>query len=352
MEERHVKFLLKLFYTALAAFALYFLFPWLSPFLLALGLAALLEPCVRFVMERLHLSRSVAAGLCTGLLVALLLGLCVGLLVRGTYEAGVLLRQLPALLDLLSVWKERLEEGLYRLVVTAPTPLRDFLRKTTGSLISQGVTVPGALYSWVMDLLVRVTAAAPGVVLFSFTTVLATYFSSAYRAPLLGFLRRQLPRSFRQKLPAIKLQIGTALGGWLRAQAILLLITFVVLTAAFLLMGVDLALLIAAGTALLDALPIFGCGTVLLPWALFSLLFGDRTRGLLLLLLYGVLWLTRSILEPRLVGDRVGLHPIAALFSMYGGFHFFGVAGMILAPIAAILLKQLHNCGLFRLWRD
>ena len=110
-----------------------------------------------------------------------------------------------------------------------------------------------------------------------------------------------------------------------------------------LLLRVDLALVLSALIALVDALPVLGTGTVLVPWALVSLLGGNWKLALGLAVLYGVIWLVRSLLEPRLIGSRVGLPPLAALLSLYVGFQAFGVAGMILAPLLAVLVRQLWS---------
>lgn len=98
-----------------------------------------------------------------------------------------------------------------------------------------------------------------------------------------------------------------------------MLITFGELALGLLLLRVDLALVLSALIALVDALPVLGTGTVLVPWALVSLLGGNWKLALGLAVLYGVIWLVRSLLEPRLIGSRVGLPPLAALLSLYVG---------------------------------
>ena len=116
-----------------------------------------------------------------------------------------------------------------------------------------------------------------------------------------------------------------ALGGWLKAQGLLMLITFGELAAGFLLLRVELSLLLAGLVALVDALPVFGTGTVLLPWAVLALLGGDVRMSVGLLVLYSVISLVRSLLEPR---------------------QALGVLGMLLAPLAAVLARQLWDSGL------
>ena len=212
--------------------------------------------------------------------------------------------------------------------------------------------LPDWLYRTLSTWTVSALAALPDWGLFLFTTGLATYFTSAGRPALLAFLRRQAPPSWRPALRTGCRRFRATAGGWLKAQGMLMLITFGELTLGFLFLGVDLSILLAALTALVDALPVFGTGTVLIPWALLELLSGRFSMALGLFVLYLIVSLVRSLLEPKLVGDRVGLPPLAALLCMYVGFRAFGVVGMVLSPLAAILIKEAHDCGIVRLWRD
>ena len=132
---------------------------------------------------------------------------------------------------------------------------------------------------------------------------------------------------------------------------VLILTTFVILLAGFTWMGLEYALLAAVFTALVDALPVLGTGTVLVPWALGRLLLGDTGQALALLALYAVGMLVHTLLEPRLLAGQVDLPPITALLAMYLGFHFMGVGGMILLPIVLLLLKQFQDAGVVKLWR-
>lgn len=337
---------------ALLWLLLQFLLPWTLPFWIALGLAALLERPVCILTDRLRLPRWAASAVCTLLLVLLLSGLLTLLLWRVWYEASLLVKRLPALLSALPAMGEQVEAWAYRFIIAAPPEMQDFLRNALESLLSQAAVLPTELYGRAASWTAEVLSALPDWGLFLFTTGLATYFSSSSRPALLSFLRRQLPSAWRPAARNGLRRLRGTLGGWLRAQGMLMLITFGELAVGFWLLGVELSLLLALLVALVDALPVLGTGTVLLPWAAVELLSGDSTLSLGLLVLYGVVSLIRSLLEPKLVGERVGLPPLAALLAMYVGFCAFGVAGMVLSPLAAILVKELHDCGLVRLWRD
>lgn len=355
-ENKHLRFLLKLFYIGLALLGgwifLTVLLPWVLPFLLALGLSWLLERPVSLLTRKFHLPRWLAAAICTLLLVLLLCGGLGLVLWRAGYEVALLLGRLPTLLAGLPSAGHALEDWAYRFIVALPVQFQEFFRQALTGLISEGITLPNRFYDALAGLVTGTAAALPNVMLFLFTTALATYFSTATSPQLLAFLRRQVPERWRARVDEARSILKGAFGAWLRAQGLLMLITFGELTAGLLLLRVDLALLLAGLIALVDALPIFGTGTVLIPWAVLAFLSGDWTLAVGLAVLYGVVSFVRSLLEPKLVGDRIGLPPLAALFAMYLGFSAFGVWGMIFAPLAAIFIKQLHDCGVIRLWRQ
>ena len=188
-------------------------------------------------------------------------------------------------------------------------------------------------------------------VLFCATTLLAVLFTAGSYPRIRAFLRRQLPEDRLRQARGVKADLLATLGKWCKAQCILLGVTFCELLTGFLLLRQGYALLLAALIAVIDALPVFGTGTVLVPWGALCLLTGNVPKGLGLLALYGVISLVRSVLEPKIMAAQVDLPPLAALAAMYVGFCAFGVAGMVLCPMALLFVKQLHDSGWLRLWK-
>lgn len=354
-ENKHLRFLLCLLYGGLLVGGVWLacrvVLPWLLPFVVALGLSLLLEPPIRLLTRRLGMGRRWAAGLCTGALAGGLLGVLGLLGWRIWYELTLLLERLPLLLaglpDLAGQWESR----IYRFLVALPLPVQEPARRALEGLMEQGAALPGQFYRWLTGAVTDLAAALPAALLAVTTTLLAVYFISASRPQLVELARERLPGRWLEGIQGLKAGFQTALGGWLKAQLLLMLITFGELTAGLLALRVELALLLAGLIALLDALPVFGAGVILVPWGLGALLGGQTLLGVGLLVLCGVVMLVRSLLEPRLVGRRVGLHPLAALISMYVGFQAFGVPGMILAPLAAVLAKQLWSSGVLQAFR-
>ena len=162
------------------------------------------------------------------------------------------------------------------------------------------------------------------------------YFSVEYDV-VCGALMRLVPARYAPRLPQWKKRAVGAFKRYLRAYFLLLLLTFFELLVGLAILGSDYVFLLAFLTALLDILPVLGVGTVLLPYALFSFVMGNRFLGLGLLILYGVITLVRQIVEPHLVGKSLGLHPILMLMSFYVGLRLFGVGGILIGPAVALL---------------
>lgn len=312
------------------------LLPLALPFLVGAAGAWLMEPAVTLLTGRLRLPRRWAAGLCT-------LGLAAGaaagaglVLWRLWYEALRLASGLPALLEEAEALLAWGEEWLTRALIALPPELREGLLQAAEGGEEALLALPGQVGGW----LAGAAAGLPGAGLFLFAALLSAYYLSAGR-PGLSAALDCLPPQRREKILGWLAAAGQALRGWLKAQGLLALTSFGLSALGLLVLGVEPALLAAGGIALVDALPVLGSGAVLLPWALVVLVLGNLPMGLGLLGLYAVLTITRSLLEPRLVGRQAGLPPLLALVSMYGGFRLLGVGGLILAPLGAMVAWQL-----------
>ena len=143
-----------------------------------------------------------------------------------------------------------------------------------------------------------------------------------------------------EKILPVARRIKTALGGWVKAQLKLAGLCFGVVCGGFLLLGIPYAPVWAALTALVDAVPVLGTGTVLIPWSLVCLLQGQRVRALGLVAVYVVALIARSALEPRLVGKQLGLDPLVTLAALYTGFRIWGIPGMLLSPLLCVAVAE------------
>ena len=341
MQEKQRAFLVRTAYWAVWAVLLWlgvrYLLRWLLPFLLALALAAAVEPVIAWCRRRMGLKRGFTAAVVTIAVTGAILALAAVIVWQLIRQAAELLGQLPGLLAGLPGMTEDLRQRLEDFCAACPQGLRSWLEEVPALLGTLAAGAPGP-------------PPLPGVFLFCGTTALAVFFTAGSYPRVMAFFRRQLGHRL-DRARGVKANLLSTLGKWCRAQAILLGVTFCQLLAGFLLMGQRYALLLAAVTALVDALPVFGTGTVLLPWAAVCLLAGQAPRAVALAALYAVISAVRSLLEPKVMAAQAGLPPLAALAAMYAGFRALGVAGMILLPMALLFVKQLHDEGYVGLWK-
>ena len=328
-----------------------YLLPILWPFLLAFLTAAICEPAADFLSEKCHLRRGVASALCVTIILASLVGFFLLVVVRLIDEAAGLLEELPRLTAGLPQVFERVELAFRRMIASAPEGVREYIEGAVDAIGQRAAEIPAQISGWALGKLRAAAAGAPGTVLAVATYVIGAYFISAGFRSVKTFLARQIPESMRKTAHSVKGDLLDGVGRWLRAEAALLGVTFVELTAAFTVMGVEYGAVIALLTALIDALPVFGAGIVLLPWAGVSLLAGEAGRAWGLVITYLVVTLVRQCLEPKLIGDQFGVAPAAALLAMYAGFRLCGVMGMVLFPFGLMLVNQMDTKGYIKLWK-
>ena len=135
--------------------------------------------------------------------------------------------------------------------------------------------------------------------------------------------------------------VGKALKSYAKAYLLIMLLTFCEVFVGLLIMRRRYAFILAFLIAVVDILPIFGAGTVIIPWAVFELITKDTRTGLGLLILYGVVTIIRQIAEPKIVGESLGIHPLATLVAMFAGLKLFGFVGVLFAPMVAIVVKEI-----------
>lgn len=320
-----------------------YVLPVLLPFVLGWGFASLAEPGVRFLTERVGLPRGLASltAVGSGFLMVLALVWILG---------AALYRQLAGLSGgLVGIYAgaasviASLRDWSLGLAARAPQGVSVGLSRWLGRLFSDGSVLLEQAAGRALGMAGGLMEGLPMGALTVGTTVLASFMISAQLPSLKEKLRRLEQRPWIHKWVKTLRRFGTALGGWLRAQAKLSGITFVIVGAGLLLLRSGNPLLWAGLTALVDAVPVLGSGTVLIPWSLVCLIQGENIRALGLLGVYVTAMVTRSVLEPKFLGKQLGLNPLVTLLAIYAGFRLWGVVGMIFAPILAVTARQVAS---------
>lgn len=310
---------------------------WMLPFTLALIMGQMLEPPIRFLQKHTPLKRPIWA-VAIGLLFFALIGFVIYLLVAHAVDEIRLLS-----LDWGNI-ANSISRSLESLLHTVESKLEIF--GSGPSLDMDGIfdTLNSAVYSLIRQLLTAMASFAtslPQVLMGVLVTIVATILLMSSRDRILQFAQRQFPDIWVAGALNIRNDLLGALGGYFKAQAKIMTIVFIELLIGFSIIGSQYAVLIALSTALLDALPVFGAGAVLIPSALWGLIFGDYRMGIGCAIMYGCTLVLRQMLEPKMLGQEIGLHPLLTLASMYGGLSIAGVIGLIGGPIFVLVFKNL-----------
>lgn len=318
-----------------------YLLPLLSPFLLGLAVALLAEPMVSLLAK--HWKRGWAAGLGVSLTLAVLGVIVTFMGALTVQQLGRVARRMPELAESAGQALTALQDSLTQLIQQAPEDLRPRLQQAALELTGDGAGLARQLTSQLPGVLTSALGTVGNGALGVGTGVVSAYLISGRLPTLKAGISARLPDSWREKtLPAIR-RVKVALLGWLKAQLKLCAVTWGIVALGFLLLRIPGAIGWAAVVAFVDAIPILGTGTVLVPWAIVSFLRQESTRAVGLLCVYAAAAVTRTVLEPKLVGRQLGLDPLATLIALYLGFRFWGIPGLLLTPILASAAKTIWD---------
>lgn len=321
-------------------FLLKYLLPLTLPVLLGLAVAAALSPLIRKLQCKGNLRHGTAAALSVS---GVLLLVLVAFFLLGRFlisEMTVLYEKLPGMLSSISAQAENLGLWADRFANNLPGGIGDAFRSWAENIMSSGGSLASGIYERLFSMVSGFLSRLPDNLLFLLTMVLSCYFAAAELPRLTSLMREHLPKQKWSHLKELGSSVKNVLGSWVRAQIKLMGVTFLILFTGFLLLRVELPLFLALGISLLDALPLFGTGTILLPWGLFSMITGNFHLGVGLMILYGTSALCRNVLEPKFLGAQLGVSPLITLLAIYVGYRISGFTGMILLPIFVMLAAE------------
>lgn len=315
-----------------------YLFGLALPFLFAWAAAFTVRPLAERLSRLTHISPRVLRVLLTVLFIFLAAGVL-----------GVLLWQLAAEAWALLTGFGEAGEGVRQALAVLMHPL-DALRGATGESGTLGEDISGILAGMITAALTelagflsRAVTGIPRVLIFLLVTVIASVYFSLDLDRINRHVRAVLPPRVTAFLVRFRAGFFRTGGRYLRSYAILMLVTFVIILSGLLILRVPYSVLLAVIIALLDALPVIGVGTVLLPWALYELLVGRISFGVGLIFLFIIHEVIRQFIEPRIVGHHLGIHPIATLIFLFVGYSLFGVPGFLLVPVFTVVFRILTD---------
>lgn len=202
--------------------------------------------------------------------------------------------------------------------------------------------------SFVSEVSVESIKNIPNLLTTSIIAIISTYLFLTDKKNIEEFIRTQISKDTYSKVVIIKNTTGKAVIGYLKAQLIIMSIIMLVCFIGLMFVKVPYSFLIAFIIGIIDALPIFGSGAILWPWAVYNLITQNYYMAIALITIYIIIFILRQVVEPKVLGKQIGLHPLATLISVYVGFQVMGLVGLILAPIILVVIISLNKQGVFK----
>ncbi len=317
------------------------------PFVIGWFIAYLAYPLVGWLESRVKIKKKLGSALIIILVIAIVVGLGYLGIVKLAREIQMALNNAPDLYqDLEAGFREIGErfQGVYRM-------LPENIQNGWNSLIQNMDERVGGVIAGIGNPAVEATGNVvkriPGILVSVIVALVSAYFFTAQREEIIQWSKKVAPKAIEARMSMVMYNLKYAVGGYFKAQFKIMAVVGLILLCGFLILGVDYAFLLAILIAFLDFLPFFGTGTALIPWAVYKFFVMDIKIAIALLIIYGITQLVRQIIQPKLVGDSIGLSPLLTLILLYVGYRVGSLLGMILAVPIGMIILNLYKAGAF-----
>lgn len=325
----------------------YKLLGFFMPFVIGWFLSYIASPVVEWLEKRVKIVKKLGSAI---IIVAVLAGVVFLIYLVGSkiwQECVALIQNMPNMYEDLESGLGQIGNGLAGVFERLPQSVQSGwdqmvsnLDKTIGEVMAKisepTVTAAGNFAKRIPSILIAIIV-----------TIISAYFFTADRQAVIEWSKKVSPEPLVKRMSMVIDNLKYAVGGYFKAQFKIMGVVFFILLAGFSIAGVHFSILLAIGIALLDFLPFFGTGTALIPWAVYKLLVGDYRMVVALAVIYAVSQLVRQLIQPKLVGDSMGLNPLFTLVLIYIGYKVGSVLGMIFAVPVGMIVLNLYQAGAF-----
>ena len=317
------------------------------PFILGYFFSRLVNPLANFLQKKLKCPRSLSALLVIVFTIGIIGGIITAIVWNLVNEIRNLYQQFPQIytelrsywLSFASKWSVLYENLPIQVQEVLSSIGQDFSHKMSGFVDSHSQPVVG----YASDFAKAIPKAFISVIIF----ILSVYFMVVDHKNVSHFVHKMLGVKILKKIEGIKKETKRYLSGYIKAQFIIMCITFLVMLIELSLAEVRYSLLIAVSTAFFDALPVFGSGLTLWPLAVINFIGGNIKNGIMMIVAYISVFITRHIVEPKLVSSKMGMNPLLTLMAMYVGYRIWGIIGIILGTVILLIIISFYRAGVF-----
>lgn len=340
-------YLVAIFVTLFFGFIFPKLIRFFMPIVIGWCISILANPIVQFMEKRVRILRKHSSVLIMILALAAVIGVLYGTIAVLVKEGMQFLTDLPEIYEEISREMMILGDRLQGITSHFPTGIQSGFQEITSNMgeylsdLLQGMKLPSFSQAG------KMVKGVAEIVFMAIITILSAYFFLAERESILSVYRKLVPESFQRKLAFISNSLKKAVGGYFKAQVKIMILVAIILFVFFEFLDVHYSFLLALAIAFLDLLPFFGTGAVLWPWMAYAFLTGNIRMGIVLLAAYVVCQVVRQIVQPKMVGDSIGVSPFMTLIFMFIGYRIKGLLGLIIGIPVGMVLIGFYKSGVF-----
>lgn len=327
-----------LFFTVMYIFFNY-IFVLIAPFIIGYVISIFLEPLVRTFMHKFNLNRSISA-IISIILMIVVIGGSLFLIISQLVQQGTSLYQYnhSQILDKTDETWNMIKSLFSNLFFYIPENNKEMVHSFFQNVTSSVMTYAGEKLKVFGVAFIKFV---PKLFVYTIIGLISSFFFIKDRALIRNVYRENMPHSINKNIIEIKNSLSNAFLGYLKSQSIIMCVTASICLTGLIILQNQYAFLLAFLIAIVDVLPLFGSGFILWPLSLVSFVNGDIKTGIGALVMYATVQITRQIIEPKILGSQIGLHPLVTLMSIYVGLIVFGVLGIVLGPMSAIIIKTI-----------
>lgn len=315
----------------------------LMPFAIGWIISAIASPVVDWLEKRLKIVKKLGSALIVVVVLVLIVLLIYFAFSRITAEVGDLVENFPGLYAQLEVGLRQIGNTMSGVFFRLPEGVQHGWNTVVQNLDQSMGNLVTKISRPTMTAAGNFAKSLPSYLISFIVVMMSAYFFTVERDEVIQWVKKVSPPSVAKRMDLVMDNLKYAVGGYFKAQFKIMAVVFVILFAGFAALGVHYSVLIAFLIAFLDFLPFFGTGTAMIPWALYTGLMGDYKMTVSLIIIYIVTQLVRQLLQPKLVGDSMGMNPLVTLLLLYVGYKVRSVIGMILAvPIGMVLINMIR----------
>jgi len=340
--EKYIKYAVTAVIIVAVILLLPIVFKLFLPFILAFAIATPCQKIINLLNRRFKIHRGLLSAFMVTAIVALFSWILILIFSQLFGQLKSLIENLPDTAQLIKDSFANITKSYNDFMISFSPRLKGMIDSFVDTISDSMLDAITPITNGAFSVAKRFAVSLPDIVVFFFMFLLSTFFITKDYRLIINFFNENCPEKIRKMLQSFKSTAFTAFFTYVKAQLIMMSITFTIVTVALLILGAKYSFVMGIIIGFVDALPFFGTAIIIIPWAIISFVSGNYFFAGGLLILQIITFVTRQLLEPKVISSQIGLHPLVTLISIYLGLNIFGIGGLIIGPVTALFLVNAY----------